>query len=184
MTEQDPTEATAPEPDAAASPSPEPDAPAPDAGAAHAGAAGPAGGPGEPSEEELRAALEAELERIRVGDVLVQTIVTLINLAGRRIGLAPGTEGDRDLDQVHDAIEAVRALLPIVEAREGEPLTPVREALSQLQLGYAQLARQGAGGEPGGGEPGGGAQPGGAGKPGDGGSGPAQSSGRLWVPGQ
>ena len=42
-------------------------------------------GPGgqQPSEEELRAAYEAEIKRLRVEDVLVQTVVSLINLALR-----------------------------------------------------------------------------------------------------
>jgi hypothetical protein len=144
---------------------------------------------GEPSEEELRAALEAELQRISVSDVLVQTVVTLVNLAGRRLGLAPGAEDQRDLGQARDAIEAVRALLPIVERTEGEALGPVKDALAQLQMAYARLAGEGGGGggEPGPGEGGGsGGPPGGPppSEPPPSGSGPAQSSGRLWVPGQ
>jgi uncharacterized membrane protein YgcG len=134
-----------------------------------------------PTEEELRAAYEAEIKRVRVEDVLVQTVVSLINLAGRKAGLAPGTEDERDLDQVRQAIDAVRALLPQVEPALGPDAAPVREALSQLQLAYAQAR----GGDEGEGE--GGAEPGsdeGDGGQGGGGSGPAQSSGRLWVPGQ
>ena len=38
------------------------------------------------SEEELRQ-LEAEMERITVDDVLIQTTVTLLNLAARKAGL-------------------------------------------------------------------------------------------------
>lgn len=129
-----------------------------------------------PTEEEMRAAYEAELKRVRVDDVLVQTVVSLVNLAGRKAGLAPGTEDERDLDQVRQAIEAVRALLPLVEEALGPDAEQVRNALSQLQLAYAQ-------GRAGAGEQGPGGQPS-EGKPTQPESGPPKPSGRLWVPGQ
>ena len=139
------------------------------------------GAPREPSEEEVRAALEAEMKRIKVDDVVLQTVVSLINLGGRRAGLAPGTEEERDLDQVHTAIEAVRALLPLLERdpEVAKELGPIRDAVSQLQMAYAQLS--------GGGEPGKPAKPGEEPKPGEEAkpdAGPAQSSGRLWTPGR
>lgn len=124
----------------------------------------------QPTEEELRAALEEEMRRVTVDDVLLQSAVSLVNLGGRKAGLAPGTEGERDLVQVQAAIDGVSALLPVLEARGREEVKPIRDALSQLQMAYTRLA--GEGGEP----------PGEAPQPGD--SGPAKSSGRLWVPGQ
>lgn len=139
-------------------------------------ATGPAGR--EPTEEELRAALEEELKRIRVSDVLIQTVVTLINLAGRRLGLAPGSADELDLVQAREAIDAVRALVPIVERSEGEVLAPVKDALAQLQLAYARAAGEGGASEP---PPDGPPEQPKEGDPG--GPGPAQSSGRLWVPG-
>jgi hypothetical protein len=151
------------------------------------------GGPGaarQPTEEELQAAYEAELKRIRVDDVLIQTIVSLLNLGGRRAGLAPGTENERDLDQVRLAVDAARALLPLIEDKLGPDASTLRDALSQLQMAYAQLA---GGGAPGG-ERGEGAAPEGPpaqGAPEEPGqaptgeeAGPAQRSGRLWIPGQ
>jgi hypothetical protein len=124
--------------------------------------------PDEPqiSEEELRA-LEAELERIHVDDVILQTVVSLINLGARK-----ASEGRTD--QLQIAIEGVRALLPVIEPRHAEKLAPIRDALSQLQLQFAK----------------GGAAPGGS--PDAPGQAPkaeepkpsAQASGRLWVPGQ
>jgi hypothetical protein len=152
----------------------------------------------EPSEDELRAAYEAELKRITVAEVVLQTVVSLINLAGRRLGLAAGAEDERDPEQARDAIDAVRGLLPVVERQPGAQLGPIRDALSQLQLAYAKesgSAAKGEGGEPGsGGRSSGGRDPNGEGsgaepapkgpaKPKEG-AGPAQSSGRLWVPGQ
>jgi hypothetical protein len=151
----------------------------------------------EPPEEELRAAYEAELKRIRVEDVILQTVVSLINLGGRKAGLAPGAEDERDLDQVRQAIEAVRVLLPQVEGLLGPDAAQIRDALSQLQLAYARFggasAPAGAPDAPGGPQPDagpeaekgpGGPPPGGETPDQAGGAGPAQSSGRLWVPGR
>ena len=134
-----------------------------------------------PTEEELRAAYEQQLKQLRVEDVIVQTVVSLINLAGRKAGLAPGTEDEADREQLHMAIESVRALLPLVEEQLGPDGAAVRDALSQLQLAYTRMP--GVEGTPGGSheDAAGGETP-----PEDGpkGPGPAQSSGRLWVPGQ
>ena len=141
------------------------------------------------SEEELRQ-IEAEMERITVDDVLLQTLVTLLNLAARKGALArpPGEEGPPpDLEQMRQAIEGARALMPLVEQRHGDKLGPVRDTLSQLQIAYSQLARSApeAAQEPpagGRGEPQRpGAEPG---RPKPEGPGPAQQSGRLWIPGQ
>ena len=176
---------------------------------AEAESSGAGGGAGEPSEEELRAAWEEQLRRLTPADVIVQTAVSLINLAGRRLGLEPGTEGERDLGQVRDAIDGARALLPVLERGEAATtLAPLREAISALQLEYAKLAGAGAGAGAsadsgpgaGGGAGDGGGRSGGVGPAGGGGGpapaqpakpqtdgtpdqGPAQRSGRLWVPG-
>jgi hypothetical protein len=130
------------------------------------------------TEEEL-AAIEAEMQKVKVDDVLLQTIVSLLNLGARKAGLGgpPGeTPPEPDLEQVRQAVDGARALLPLVEPRHGEQLGPVRDALSRLQMFYAQRS-------------GGQAAP--AGEPAAGGEaqkepgpGSAQSSGRLWVPGQ
>jgi hypothetical protein len=125
------------------------------------------------SEEELRA-IEAEMEKLTVDDVLLQTLVTMVNLGARKLGLAapPGEqEPKRDLEQTKQAIDAARALLPLLEPRHGEELAPVKDALSRLQMAYVQLS---------GNQPPAPEQE----NPGEEGAGPAQSSGRLWVPGQ
>jgi hypothetical protein len=123
------------------------------------------------SEEELRAAYEAELARIRVEDVLVQTVVSLLNLAARKAGLT-GADEEPEWDQVAQAIDATRALLPFVEPVLGAEAGQVRDALTQLQLAFTQSGAAVPAPNPG------------AGEPEAGGTGPAQSSGRLWVPGQ
>src|SRR3954453_8791573 len=95
----------------------------------------------EPSEDEMRAALEEQMRRITVQDVLVQTVVTLINLGGRRLGLAgpPEQAGETDVEQARVRIEAARALVPLMP--EDADLGPVRDALSQLQMAYVQLTQ-------------------------------------------
>jgi hypothetical protein len=123
----------------------------------------------QPSEEEIRA-LEAEMEKLTVDDVLLQTVVTLINVGARKAGLAEGSEAD--LPQVKQAIDAARALLPLLEPEHGEHLGPVRDALSRLQMAYVQKS----GDQP--------PVPEAPAEPEEKGAGPAQSSGRLWVPGQ
>jgi hypothetical protein len=136
------------------------------------------------TEEELRR-LEAEMERISVDDVLIQTTVTLLNLAARKAGLAapPGEAPAADWEQVRQAIDGARVLLPLLEERHGDQLGQVRQTLSQLQMIYAQQAGGAApAADPEGGEPPAGGQEGEEPKPE--GPGPAQSSGRLWIPGQ
>lgn len=156
----------------------------------------------EPTEDELQAAYEAQVKRLRVDHVVLETVVTLVNLGMRRTGLAPGTEDERDVGQVRVAIEAIRALIPLVEQTAPEQAGPVRDALSQLQLAFVRIggsdaavgataAAPGTGHEPASGGPGSesGASPGskpespGPGSAGED-AGPAQRSGRLWVPGQ
>jgi hypothetical protein len=138
------------------------------------------------SEAELRAAYEEELKRIRVEHVMLENVVTLVSLGMRRTGLAPGTEGERDAEQVRLAIEGIRAQLPLIEQAAPAQAAQVRGALSQLQLAFVKI-----GGAP--------APPGreSAGAPGTPGApqseprpptpgepGPAQRSGKLWIPGQ
>ena len=142
--------------------------------------------PGEPTEEEMRAALEEEMKRVRVEDVLLQSVVSLVNLGARRAGLAPGTEGERDLDQTRLSIDAVRSVLPLLEPVAPDQVKAIRDALSQLQMAYVRAGgtppEEGAPAPPAGGPPGAeGTGPAPEEKPS---RGPAQSSGRLWVPGQ
>jgi hypothetical protein len=165
----------------------------------------------QPSEEELRAAYEAEIKKIRVEQIVLEQVVSLVNLGMRRTGLSPGTEDERDAGQVRTAIEAVRALLPLIEQSAPPQASAIRDALSQLQLAYLRLD----GGAEAGPAPAGPAagragtdtpgatppQPDPAGSVGEpdpdpsappsepdpatpGEPGPAQRSGRLWVPGQ
>jgi hypothetical protein len=133
---------------------------------------------GSPSEEELRAAQE-ELRRVRVDQVVVEAAVSVLNVAVLRSGLVPGSEGERDLAQVRVGIEAVRGLMPVVEEVSPEQAGPIRDALSQLQMAYVRASSESSSDaeEPPAPEE---KAPG----EGEAGPGPAQKSGRLWVPGQ
>jgi hypothetical protein len=138
----------------------------------------------EPSEEELRAAYEAELKRLRVEHVLLDNVAALANLGMRRTGLAPGTESERDPAQVRLAIESLRALMPVLEQAAPSQVAAIRDAVSQLQMAYVRIGGQApapaapeAAGPAADAPP---AEP----PPAPGEPGPAQRSGRLWVPGQ
>lgn len=150
-----------------------------------------AGGGGEgrpPTEEELRAAYEEQIRQVRVEHVLLENVVTLANLGMRRTGLAPGTEGERDPEQVRLAIESIRALLPALEQSAPQQAAQIKEALSQLQLAFVKIGGQAAPeseqAPPEAEQPESGGAASGAGQPGSDPAGPAQRSGRLWVPGQ
>jgi hypothetical protein len=135
---------------------------------------GTAEDPGEqelsPEQEQMLRQMEEEMRRIRVQDLLAQSVVSILNLSYRRIA----KEDERDLEQAKLGIDAIRALVDMLEP---EAQHEVKNALSQIQLAYAQLAGPGATDEgPGaaGGQPGpGGNDPGGARKPPPG----------LWTPG-
>ncbi len=98
---------------------------------------GPAG---PPSDEELLKQLEEELKTLKVSDVLVQTLYTVSSLGYRRL-----SEEGRDLDQARLAIEALRALLPLLEGAAGEELVrDFKQVTANLQLAYADAAKAGA----------------------------------------
>jgi hypothetical protein len=86
----------------------------------------------QPTEDELREALK----QLRVEDVVLQTVVTLVNLSGRRLT----ADDEKDVEQAKLGIDAVRALLPICPEDEAGA---IREALSQLQMIYVQETQQG-----------------------------------------
>jgi hypothetical protein len=128
----------------------------------------------QPSEEELRAALEEQMRNIRVEDVIVQTVVTLVNLGARRLGLTGEEDAEPDAAQARMAIEGARALMPLLP--EAEELRPVRDALSQLQMAYVQA--EGGGQRAEGGQEGGTAEGGGADE-----AERAKARSKIWTPG-
>lgn len=123
-----------------------PPQPAPEPGASEAPAAaepeaaGPAPAPGAGDEPIWTPEQEAEAQRVVQEiaqrpsmDWVINTAVTLANVAGTKL----------DLGQVADAQPAIDALAGIVEKlgpRLGQAESPLRQTLAQLQLAYAQRA--------------------------------------------
>jgi hypothetical protein len=89
--------------------------------------------PPEPTPE----ALLEELRKAKVADLLVHTCSLLASLAYGK--LAPET---RDLDDARLAVEALRALLPVLPE---DARAPIQQVLSNLQLAYAGAAAENAG---------------------------------------
>jgi hypothetical protein len=91
----------------------------------------------EPSDQELAEQLREELKRVRVIDLLVQTLYTVSSLGYHKLG----AEGS-DLPQARLAIEALRALLPVV--RDEAPAEVVRDfeqVVANMQLAYADAVK-------------------------------------------
>src|SRR5436190_2554506 len=78
------------------------------------------------TDEEFARRLEEELRRIKVADLLVQTVYTVSSLGYRRMG-----EEDRDLDQARLAIDALKALVPVLEGSVPEEMvTDLNQAVA------------------------------------------------------
>ena len=78
--------------------------------------------------------LLAALEQLKVGDLLVQSLSTISSLAYHRLS----TE-HRDLEQVRLAIEALRALVPVLKgALPDELVRDFEQVTANLQLAYAE----------------------------------------------
>jgi hypothetical protein len=89
--------------------------------------------PQQPTEEQL---LDA-LRQIKTEDVVVQTVATLVNLAGQKLSV----EGAKDPAEAKNAIDAARHMLSLVPD-EAKP--PIQNALDQIQMLYV---RESSGGE-------------------------------------
>ena len=95
-----------------------------------------------PSDEELVRQLEEELKKLKVSDLLVQTLYTVSSLGYRKLSAE-----DRDLEQAQLAIEALRALLPLLEGVASDDVVrDFKQVTSNLQLAYADAAKAGDGG--------------------------------------
>ncbi len=99
---------------------------------------GRAGKEAPPSAEELASQLREYLKQAKVADLIVQQLYPLSSLGFWRLS----REG-RDLAQARLAIEAVRALLGVLEGEVSKELMrDLRQTLANLQLAYAQAAKE------------------------------------------
>jgi hypothetical protein len=91
----------------------------------------------EPSADEL----VEELRRAKVSDLLVHTLSMVASM-----GFAKLAAEGRDLEQAKIAIEALRALVPVLEGHVEEAvLREFGQVLANLQLAYADAAKADAG---------------------------------------
>jgi len=99
-------------------------------------------------QEQLAQQLAEELRRLRVEDVVIQSLITISSLGYRRLGLTEETKDDRDLQQAKLAIDTMVALTPVLENVVPEELVrDFNQSVASLQLAYAQAAGEGADGE-------------------------------------
>ena len=83
--------------------------------------------PQQPTEEQL---LDA-LRQIKTEDVVLQTVATLVNLAGQKLSV----EGAKDPAEAQKAIDAAKQMMPLVPQ---DAVGPIQNALDQVQMLYAK----------------------------------------------
>ncbi len=82
--------------------------------------------------------LADEIRRLKVSDLLVSTSSALAQL-----GFAKLDRATRDVEQAQLAIEALRALVPVLERAAAEEVArDFRQVVANLQLAYAEAAAQ------------------------------------------
>ena len=89
-------------------------------------------------EQKLVEELQAELAKLKVSDLLLQTLYTVSSLGYHRLG------GEaKDLGQARLAIEALKALLPVLEGEVAEEaVNDFKQVLVNMQLAYADAAAE------------------------------------------
>jgi hypothetical protein len=89
-------------------------------------------------ERKLIEELQSELAKLKVSDLLLQTLYSVSQLTYFRLE----AEG-RDLGQARLGIDALRALMPVLEgAVPEEALRDFNQVLANLQLAYAAAAEE------------------------------------------
>jgi hypothetical protein len=82
-------------------------------------------------EEQEQASAEELIKQLKVSDLLLGTLASLVQLGYAKLG-------DGEVDQARLAIEALRVLTPVLEeAVSAEALRDLRQATANLQLAYA-----------------------------------------------
>ena len=90
-------------------------------------------------EQKLVEELQSELAKLKVSDLLLQTLYTVSSLGYHRLS------GEaRDIDQAKLAIESLKALVPVLEGSiPEEALRDFQQVLANLQLAYASAVADG-----------------------------------------
>ena len=89
-------------------------------------------------EQELLKQVEEELRKLKVADLLLQTLYTVSSLGYHRLS------GDaKDLEQARLAIESLKALIPVLEGQVPEDaLRDFKQVLANMQLAYASALEE------------------------------------------
>lgn len=85
------------------------------------------------NDEELLRKVEEQLRDLKVSDVLLQTVYSVSSLGWHKL-----SSSDRDLEQAKLAIDALRALLPVLaDAMPAEAKRDLDQMVANMQLAYA-----------------------------------------------
>jgi hypothetical protein len=89
-------------------------------------------------EQKLVEELQAEMAKLKVSDLLLQTLYTVSSLGYHRLS------GEaKDLEQARLAIESLKALVPVLEGSvPPEALRDFQQVLANLQLAYASAVSE------------------------------------------
>ena len=89
-------------------------------------------------EQKLVEELQSELAKLKVSDLLLQTLYTVSSLGYHRLS------GEaKDLEQTRLAIESLKALVPVLEGSvPAEALRDFQQVLANLQLAYASAVAE------------------------------------------
>jgi hypothetical protein len=91
-----------------------------------------------PSEQDVMAQLQEELRRLKVSDVLVQTVLTVSSLGFHKL-----ERETRDLDQARLAVESLRALVPVLDGFvPDDAVRDFNQMVANLQLAYAKAVAE------------------------------------------
>ena len=90
-------------------------------------------------EQKLVEELQSELAKLKVSDLLLQTLYTVSSLGYHRLS------GEaKDLEQTRLAIESLKALVPVLEGSiPEEALRDFQQVLANMQLAYASAVAEG-----------------------------------------
>ncbi len=100
----------------------------------------------EQSQEAIARELAEELRKLRVEDVLVNTLVHVSSIGYRRLGLTEESGDERDLPQTALAIQTMQAVVPVLEDfLPRELIQSFQEQVANLQLAYAKAVGDGDG---------------------------------------
>jgi hypothetical protein len=89
------------------------------------------------NEQDLVEELQAELSRLKVSDLLLQTVYTISSLGYHRL-----SGENKDLEQAQLAIDALKALMPVLQgAVPDEAVRDFNQVLVNMQLAYASAIK-------------------------------------------